>query len=262
MKKLFTALLVAGAILSPVAQAAPAAAAAGWDNTVRAFDDTYWAAYNHCDIAALHAMNSDDLEFYHDVGGVMRGRSEFDKAMSNNICGNPALHVRREAIPGTVHAFPLMSNGALYGTVIEGQHRFYNTATGKPDVLTGQARFTSLYLLQGGAWKMARVLSFDHTPALPASAPAEVQAAPGALDLLAGTYTAKNKMVLNVTVKGNHLIVLAGGGTFDLLPTSPNHFAMKERAITVVFTVDAAGRGQGLVVSERGAVVAEAVASH
>lgn len=258
MKKLLTALLAAGAILSPVIQAAPVA---GWDNTVRAFDDTYWAAYNHCDIAALHAMNSDDLEFYHDVGGVMRGKAAFDKAMSNNICGNPAVHVRREAIPGTVLAFPLMNNGALYGAVIEGQHRFYNTATGKPDVLTGQARFTSLYLLQDGAWKMARVLSFDHTPALPASLPAEVQAAPGALALLAGTYTAKDKMVLNVTVKGNHLMVLASGGTFDLFPTSANQFAMKERAITVVFTVDAAGRGQGLVVSERGAVVAEAVAS-
>jgi hypothetical protein len=258
MKKLFTILLAAGAMLTALAHAAPAA---GWDTAVRAVDDTYWAAYNHCDLAALRAMNSDDLEFYHDTGGVMHGKAAFDQAMSQNICGNPAVHVRREAIPGTVLAFPLTSNGTLYGAVIEGRHRFYDTAPGKSDVPSGQARFTSLYLLEDGAWKMARVLSYDHTPAQPASLPAEVQVAPGALAMLAGTYTATDKTVLHVTAQGQHLIVLAGGATFELFPTSPHNFAMKERAITVAFTVDASGRGQALVVRERGAVVAQAVAA-
>ena len=255
MKKTVLALLFASALMSPMTYAAPAA---GWDAAVRTFDDAYWAAYNSCDLKVLSAMNADDLEFYHDQGGVMKGRAAFDNAMAKNICGNPANKVRREAIQDSVHAYPLMEKGALYGAIIEGRHQFYNAAPGKPEQLSGTARFTSLFLLKDGTWKMSRVLSYDHAAVQAAPKPAEVNAAPGALDLLAGTYTAKDKMVLTVKPAGNHLMVQAGGSTFELYPTSLNNFAMKTRDITVNFTVDAAGKGQGLVVRERGAVVAEA----
>lgn len=259
MKKPLLALLLASALIVPMAQAA---SAAGWDTALRTFDDAYWAAYNRCDIAALHGMNADDLEFYHDLGGVMHGKAQFDTAMSKNICGNPAVKVRREAIPGTVQVFPMMDNGALYGAVIEGQHRFYNVVAGSPDVLTGQARFASMLLYKDGAWKLARALSFDHAAAKPAVVAAEVMAEPAALAPLAGKYVAKDKMVLTVTPAGNRLMVVAGGSTFELYPTGPLQFAMKERPITVVFTVDAGGKGQGLMVRERGAIVAEAVAAN
>ena len=53
----------------------------------------------------------------------------------------------------------------------------------------------------------------------------------------------------------------SGASTFALYPTGANNFAMTERAIEVRFTVDANGKGRGLVVRERGAIVAEAAAS-
>ncbi len=56
-------------------------------------------------------------------------------------------------------------------------------------------------------------------------------------------------------------MVQAGGSTFELYPTRVNNFAMKERDIKVAFAVDQAGKSQGLVVRERGAIVAEAAAS-
>jgi len=258
MKKRLASLLLASALFHPVAQAAPAA---GWDTALRIVDAAYWAAYNSCDLKVLSAMNTDDLEFFHDVGGVMHGKAEFDQAMAHNICGNPAVHVRREAIPGTVGVYPLLERGVVYGAVIEGQHRFYEATAGQSDVLTGQARFTSVFLLKDGTWKMARVLSFDHQPAKPDHLPAEVQAAPQALALLAGTYIAKDKMLLTVKANGNHVLVDAAGSTFELYPTAPNNFALKERPITVAFTVDPTGKGQSLVVKERGAVVAEATRS-
>lgn len=255
MKKPVFAWLFASAMFAPLTHAAPQA---GWDAAVRTFDDAYWAAYNRCDLKALSAMNTDDLEFDHDLGGVMHGKAQFDAAMAKNICGNPSRKVRREAMAGTVHVYPMMNGGVLYGAVIEGDHQFYN---GTPEVLEGKARFTSVLLFKDGAWKLARALSYDHTPAQAGSKPAEVQAAPQALSLLAGTYTAKDKMVLTVTTAGNHLIVKAGGSTFELYPTGVNQFAMKERAIEVSFTVDASGKGQGLVVRERGGIVAEATRS-
>ena len=255
MKKTVLALLFATSLIAPVTHAAPAA---GWDAAVRTFDDAYWATYNACDLKALSAMNADDLEFYHDAGGIMKGRAPFDNAMAKNICGDPSNKVRREAIKETVRAYPLMEKGVLYGAIIEGDHYFYNQAKGYPEVRSGRAKFTSLYLVKDGVWKMSRVLSYDHAPVAPEVRAADVTATPAALALLAGSYTAKDKMVLTVQPAGNRLVVLAGGSSFELYPTTANNFAMKTRPITVSFSVDAAGKGQGLVVRESGAVVAEA----
>ncbi|WP_426192805.1 nuclear transport factor 2 family protein [Massilia sp. DWR3-1-1] len=259
MKTTITTMLLASALLAPLTHAA--GPKAGWEAEVRSFDAAYWAAYNQCDLKALRAMHSDDLEFYHDAGGLRRGKSAFEAAMASNICANPARKVRREAIAGTVQVFPMMENGALYGAVVEGNHRFYNAAPGNAEVLTERGRFTSLLLLKDGHWTVARAMSYAHAPAPAAATLAEVAAAPGALALLAGTYTATDKMVLTVKPAGNGLLVLAGGSTFALYPTSVNNFAMKERDIQVSFTVDAGGKGQALVVRERGAIVAQAAAN-
>ncbi|WP_332878167.1 nuclear transport factor 2 family protein [Massilia sp. S19_KUP03_FR1] len=255
MKKPVFALLLASAMCASLTHAAPQA---GWEAEVRKFDDAYWAAYNRCDTEALHAMNADDLEFYHDLGGVMHGKAQFDAAVAKNICGNPSRKLRREAMAGTVQVYPMMAGGVLYGAVIEGGHQFYSAAPDAPEVLEERARFNSLLLFKDGAWQLARALSYAHAPVQAAAKLAEVQAAPQALAMLVGTYTAKDKMVLTVTAAGNRLIVKAGGSTFELYPTGANNFAMKERAIEVRFSVDGNGKGQGLVVRERGAIVAEA----
>lgn len=259
MKLAVTALLLASALTSPLTHAA--GPQAGWDTAVRSFDDAYWTAYNKCDVATLTAMSSDDLEFYHDAGGLLRGKAAFASAMSKNICANPSRKVRREAVAATVQVFPLMADGAVYGAIVEGNHRFYSAAPGTPEVLSELGRFTSLLVLKDGKWQLSRALSYAHAPAQPEVKLAEVAAAPKSLHLLAGSYTAKDKMVLTVKPAGNRLMVTAGGSTFELYPTSDNNFAMKERDIKVSFTVDAAGRGQTLVVRERGAIVAEASAS-
>ncbi|MDQ2987917.1 MAG: nuclear transport factor 2 family protein [Pseudomonadota bacterium] len=232
----------------------------GWDTEIRQIDRTYWDAYNQCDIKKMAQMNADGLEFYHDKGGAMLGKQKFTAAMEKNICGNPSNRVRREAIDDSVQVFPLLDGGKLYGAVIEGNHRFYNREPGAPEVLSDRARFNHLLLLKDGAWKVARVLSYAHTPIRSEKMLAEVQVGAASLERLAGTYKAKDKMVLTVKAAGNHLMVEAGGRTFELYPTSVNNFAMKERDIKVAFAVDAAGKGQGLVVRERGAIVAEASA--
>ncbi|MDB5934684.1 MAG: hypothetical protein JWQ01_2028 [Massilia sp.] len=248
-----------------VALAAPFANAQSvpqdWEAGVRQFDTAYWDAYNQCDIKKMAALNTDDLEFYHDMGGLMVGTAKFVAAMENNICGNPARRVRREALADTVRVFPMRDKGQLYGAVISGEHQFYNYAKGGPEVLDGRARFTHLLLLKDGAWKVSRVLSFGHAPAAVANQGTEVQLPGPVLERLAGTYKAKDNMVLTVKTAGNHLMVAAGGSSFELLPLSETTFFMNNRDIKVAFSVDPAGKGQGLVVRERGAIVAEAAAT-
>src|ERR1035438_4011376 len=86
--------------------------------TVQGLDTQLFDAYNHCDLATLSAMVSDDLEFYHDKTGLATGRQVFIDAIKNNICGK----VTRELVPGTLEVYPL----AHYGAVEIGIHQFHH----------------------------------------------------------------------------------------------------------------------------------------
>ena len=62
----------------------------------------------------------------------------------------------------------ILRNGdTVYGAIVAGEHLFYVRPPDKPEFLDGRARFVSLWLLKDGAWKMARLLSYDHGPATP-----------------------------------------------------------------------------------------------
>ncbi len=136
-----------------------------WEASVRKFDSEYWKAFNACEVQKQTMMNAEDLEFYHDVGGLMRGRASFAEATAKNICGRSDWRLRRAEVPGTVKFYPLRSNGKVYGAVITGEHYFYHTNKGQSETLEGKARFTHTLLVKDGEWQVARVLSFDHGPA-------------------------------------------------------------------------------------------------
>lgn len=141
------------------------AAEPNWDADVRKFDSEYWQAFNQCEVDKLVQMNTEDLEFYHDRGGPMRGRDKFASTFRQNICGNPSFKIRREAVGGSIRVFPMRGKGQLYGAVISGEHLFYSTKNGAAEKLDGRALFTHMLLLDKGTWKVSRVLSYDHGPA-------------------------------------------------------------------------------------------------
>lgn len=155
---------VLGVLLAP-GLALAQASSNQWEADVRKFDADYWQAFNTCDVPKMTAMNAEDLEFYHDLAGLQKGRASFSEAMSKNICGKADWRLRRGEVPGTVKVFPLRSDGAVYGAVVSGEHFFYHLNQGQPERLEGRARFTHTLLLKDGVWQVARVLSFDHGPA-------------------------------------------------------------------------------------------------
>lgn len=121
--------------------------------TIAALDNRLFEAYNHCDLPKFGSMLADDLEFYHDVVGFSRGRQATVEGVKNNICGK----VTRELVPGTLEVYPI----AHYGAVEIGVHRFYHPGQEKP---VGEAKFIHLWEYKDGAWKVTRVISFDHHP--------------------------------------------------------------------------------------------------
>jgi hypothetical protein len=139
----------------------PCAASAQSDNglpagdllykTIVALDTKLFDAYNHCDLDTMGSMVVDDLEFYHDQTGLMVGKQPFLEAIKNNICGK----VHRELVQGTLEVYPLKG----YGAVEIGIHRFSHP---NDPSNVGDAKFVQLWQLKDGAWKITRVISFDH----------------------------------------------------------------------------------------------------
>jgi len=130
------------------------------DKTIAALDTALFDAYNHCDLEKFASLIADDVEFYHDQGGVTLGKQAFVDSIKKNICGTD---VRRELVPGTLQAHYMKG----YGAIEIGTHRFLHPKT---NIGTGEGRFVTLWQCKDGAWKITRALSFDHHEAHPEAA--------------------------------------------------------------------------------------------
>ncbi|ASK30230.1 DUF4440 domain-containing protein [Chryseobacterium sp. T16E-39] len=116
--------------------------------------------FNQCDLSHYNSIISNDLEFYHDKGGITAGKEAFIASIKNNICGGPNK-VKRELVPNTMQVYPLYNNNVLYAFIQEGEHEFSELFKGKWNK-GSRAKFTILWILEGKDWKMKRVLSYDH----------------------------------------------------------------------------------------------------
>lgn len=125
-----------------------------------ALDAEAFETYNTCNLEKSKTFFSDDLEFYHDKGGLMKGVDKLMEAMKNNICNDSNRKVLRKPVTGSFKVYPLDG----YGAILTGDHDFYIVENGK-EKKTGTAKFTHVWLLKDGYWKMARVLSYDHKAA-------------------------------------------------------------------------------------------------
>ena len=124
--------------------------------TIHSLDTKLFDAYNHCDLTTMGAMVSDDLEFYHDQTGLTVGKAPFLAAIKQNICGK----VERTLLPQTLEVYPLKG----YGAVEIGIHRFHHP--GRPEDGMGDAKFVTLWQNKDGAWKVTRVISYEHNHGL------------------------------------------------------------------------------------------------
>lgn len=123
--------------------------------TISALDAAVFDAFNHCtDPAQLekHAtFFAENVEFYHDTGGVTWNRADMLANTKKNVCG----HFTRELIPGSLTVYPIKD----FGAIEQGSHRFCQVASGECE---GLADFTMVWRHAGGKWEITRVLSYGH----------------------------------------------------------------------------------------------------
>ncbi len=113
-------------------------------------DSMLFAAYNSCDLEKFASMVSEDIEFYHDQGGLMTSKKGLVEALKTNICGK----VSRILEPGTIEVYPI----ADYGAVEMGSHRFHNRSENPPST-SRSGKFVQIWKKENGQWMLSRVIS-------------------------------------------------------------------------------------------------------
>ncbi|MNJ85485.1 hypothetical protein D3C87_29600 [compost metagenome] len=121
----------------------------------------FQVGFNTCNIARFDALLSEKFEFFHDIGGIS-DKTKFLSDLKTGLCKSPGTYQsRRELISGSTKVFPLYENGKLYGAIQYGEHRFYESMNGK-ERFASTAKFTHVWILENGTWKLNKGLSYDH----------------------------------------------------------------------------------------------------
>ena len=116
-------------------------------------DSVLFNAFNNRDLEKFKTLFTEDLEFYHDKGGLTDYNYTIN-SLKNTIAQNNGL--RRELIKGSLEAYCIKD----YGAVQIGSHTFCHPENGKMDC--GTFKFVHVWKKINNEWKISRVISYDH----------------------------------------------------------------------------------------------------
>ncbi|MBQ4914727.1 nuclear transport factor 2 family protein [Maribacter sp. MMG018] len=117
--------------------------------TIMKLDKAYFTAYNNCDMKTQKQFYDEDLEFYHDMGGLATDKTELLKSIENNICGK----VTRTLLEESVEVHPIKD----FGAVQIGMHQFHNNQ--EPNAISEPSKFIVIWKKNDTNWVMSRVIS-------------------------------------------------------------------------------------------------------
>jgi len=115
-------------------------------------DSVFFQAYNTCNLnlEKYAAFYADNVEFYHDKGGLSSSKQDIVDGTKKNVCGK----VTRELIKGSIEVYPIKG----FGAIEMGLHRFHNN-TEKEDTPARAGKFVIIWQHINNEWKITRVVS-------------------------------------------------------------------------------------------------------
>ncbi|WP_461629883.1 nuclear transport factor 2 family protein [Labilibaculum euxinus] len=121
-------------------------------DTIVKLDSIFFEAYNTCNLKLdkYGTFFSENIEFYHDQGGVMTSKQDIISATQKNICGK----VTRELVKGSIEVYPIKD----FGAIEIGLQKFHNNQEpiGTPSKV---GRFLIVWENKNNEWKIKRVVS-------------------------------------------------------------------------------------------------------
>lgn len=119
-------------------------------------DSTLFHASDICDSVTYKKFWTDDLEFYHDLGGLSVGIA-IELQSFREMCARGS-QIRRELVKVSLEVYPIKN----YGAVEIGVHRFFHTNKGEKEKPSGTYKFIQVWQKKDGQWKISRVISYGH----------------------------------------------------------------------------------------------------
>jgi Domain of unknown function (DUF4440) len=122
-------------------------------NTIATLDSIFFYNYNTCDVHLKQYADfyAEDVEFYHDKGGVMTLKKDIIGGTEKYVCGR----VTRELMPGSIEVYPIKD----YGAVEMGLHKFHNKNEDETKNPSHFGKFVIVWQLKNEDWKIAKVIS-------------------------------------------------------------------------------------------------------
>ena len=121
-------------------------------DTIIKLDSIFFDAYNTCNLNLdkYGSFFSENIEFYHDQGGLMTSKKDIISATQRNICGK----VTRELVKGSIEVYPIKD----FGAIEIGLQKFHNNQEpiGTPSKV---GRFLIVWENKNNEWKITRVVS-------------------------------------------------------------------------------------------------------
>lgn len=122
-------------------------------NEILKMDGVLFQAFNSCNLKVMSEIFDQDLEFYHDKGGLTNYQDTL-KASKRN-CDNK-LGLTRTLIMESNKIFP----AGDFGAIQEGRHQFCHMENGKNDC--GTFTFIHIWKKTEDNWTLSRIVSYDH----------------------------------------------------------------------------------------------------
>lgn len=122
--------------------------------TIAHMDSVCFDAFNARDLKTLSSVFAENVEFYND-GGKVTNYQQTMESFKKMFASNTASPLKRTLV-GNIEVYPLKD----FGAIEVGVHQFTHVENGKEEV--GIFKFVQIWELKDGAWKMTRVISYDH----------------------------------------------------------------------------------------------------
>ncbi len=116
--------------------------------TISKLDSLYFSAYNTSNLKLLNDLTAENLEFYHDKGGLSASKKEVVESIQKNIFGK----VKRVLKKGSMEVYEIHG----FGAVEIGYHSFQNSVE---QTQSEPSKFIIIWRLKDEQWQMTRVIS-------------------------------------------------------------------------------------------------------
>ncbi len=117
--------------------------------TIVSLDKKYFDAYDTCDLETQASLISEDIRFYHDMGGLETSKDRLIQSIKENVCGTTTRHLTE----GSLEVYRIPN----YGAILLGRHGFKNNR--EPDAPFKDAKFVGIWKQTAGSWQMTEVIS-------------------------------------------------------------------------------------------------------